>query len=91
MQIKAPENFRVNIVKKLNIIIKDEKISTNLEKGIYNWSIQQAKKDKIIRKWTNTYFVRLYICKLHNIILNLDKSSYVGNRTLLKKLKKAND
>ena len=52
MQIKAPENFRVNIVKKLNIIIKDKKISTNLEKGIYNWSIQQAKKDRIIRKWT---------------------------------------
>ena len=88
MQIKTPEKFRENVSEKLNIIIKNNKISKNLEKGIYNWSIQQAKKDKIIRKWTNSYFVRLYICKLHNIILNLNKNSYVGNKTLLKKLKK---
>jgi transcription elongation factor S-II len=88
MHIKNPEQFRENIKKKLDLIIKDKTISKNLEKGIFNWTIQEAKKDKIIRKWTNSYFVRLYISKLHNIMLNLKKDSYVRNKTLLKRLKK---
>ena len=88
MQIKEPEKFRQNIINKFTEIIKCDNISKNLERGIFNYSIQEAKKQKIIRKWNNCYFVRIYISKLHNILLNLQKSSYVKNSTLLKKLKK---
>ena len=85
MFVKEPEKFRKNIVNNLNTIIKNNNISQNLEKGIFNYSIQEAKKQKIIRKWNNSYFVRIYVSKLHNILLNLKKNSYVNNSTLLKK------
>ena len=88
MEIKDSKIFRKNIVERLNNLIKNKKISKNLEKGIFNWAIQKGRNDKIIRKWNNSYFVRLYICKVHNILLNLNKSSYVGNNLLLKRLKK---
>ena len=68
MQIKEPEKFRQNIIHKFTEIIKCDNISTNLERGIFNYSIQEAKKQKIIRKWINCYFVRIYISKLHNIL-----------------------
>ena len=84
MIIKEPEKFRNNIVNNLNTIIKNSNISQNLEKGIFNYSIQEAKKQKIIRKWNNSYFVRIYISKLHSLILNLKKNSYVKNSSLLK-------
>ena len=73
MFVKEPEKFRKNIVNNLNTIIKNNNISQNLEKGIFNYSIQEAKKQKIIRKWNNSYFVRIYVSKLHNILLNLKK------------------
>jgi hypothetical protein len=34
--------FRANIVEKLDSIIKNEKISINVEKGIYNYSIKNS-------------------------------------------------
>ena len=88
MKIINVEKFRQNIIKKLSEIIGSNNISKNLEKGIFNYSIQEAKKQKIIRKWDNSYFVRIYIAKLHSILLNLKKDSYVKNPTLLKRLKK---
>ena len=65
MLIKEPEKFRQNIINKFTEIIKCDNISKNLERGIFNYSIQEARKQKIIRKWNNCYFVRIYISKLH--------------------------
>jgi len=87
MIILEPVTFRKKIKNKLIEIIKDHEISENLERGIFNYSIQEAKKQKIIRKWDNSYFVRIYITKLHSILLNLRKNSYVKNNNLLKRLK----
>lgn len=88
MIIQNPEIFRANIVTKLNNLIKNKKITQNLEKGIYNYTIQEAKKKSIIRKWNNPTFVLIYVDKLKCIMFNLNKNSYVGNNTLLKRLKK---
>lgn len=48
-------------------------ISINIEKGIFNWSIQQASKNNIVKKWSNTFFVTLYIDRLRSIYINLKK------------------
>ena len=56
MYIENPTAFRSNIIKKLNIILNNEKNSLNLEKGIYNYSIKEAKQRKVVRKWTNNFF-----------------------------------
>ena len=52
MIIADPDNFRENIRTKLNKLIRKKNFSLNLEKGIYNWTIIEAKKRNIVRKWT---------------------------------------
>jgi hypothetical protein len=88
MQIENPTIFRKNITDKLNSIIKNKKISLNLEKGIFNYSIKTAKEKNVVRKWENKYFVTIYVDKFRSIIRNLDKKNTVGNKSLLKRLKK---
>ncbi len=75
-----PEKFRENVVSKLNSIINDKKISENLEKGIYNYTLSIAEYKNLIKKWNNDYFVLIYIQKLKTILSNL------SNKDILEKL-----
>ena len=49
--IENPEKFRANIRSKINDILHNQNISTNLEKGIYNWTLKEATNRKVIKKW----------------------------------------
>jgi DNA-directed RNA polymerase subunit M/transcription elongation factor TFIIS len=49
----------------------DKKIPINLEKGIYNYSIKEATNQKIIKKWSNKYFVQIYLNHFKSIYINL--------------------
>lgn len=69
--ITNSEDFRKNIRNKLTNIIEDPTTSTNLEIGIYNYSIKEANSKKIIKKWDNPYFTQLYLDKLRSIYINL--------------------
>ena len=84
--IKEPDIFRKNIVSKLDIVIKNDKISNNLEKGIYNYAIKTAEEKKILKKWENEHFVNLYLQKLKTIIFNL-KNEEVYNKLTNKEIK----
>tara|TARA_Y100000591_G_C21737437_1_gene647409 strand:+ start:421 stop:924 length:504 start_codon:yes stop_codon:yes gene_type:complete len=79
--VNDPEDFRQNIVNKLDNIIKDKNISENLEKGIYNYTIKECEEKKLIKKWSNSYFVVIYMQKLKIILINL------SNKDLYNKLK----
>jgi DNA-directed RNA polymerase subunit M/transcription elongation factor TFIIS len=70
-KISNPESFRKNVVTKMIPIIEDDKISINLEKGIFNYSIKESTNRKIIKKWENPYFVQIYIDHLRSIYINL--------------------
>jgi transcription elongation factor S-II len=70
-KIANPEQFRLNIRGKLNEIIENEKHSTNLEKGIFNYALKEASSRKVVKKWDNQYFVQIYIDRLRSIYLNL--------------------
>lgn len=85
--IKQPDVFRLNIVKKLNTLIRKKNISINLEKGIFNYAIKASKERNVIRKWDNPYFVILYLDKFKTIYNNLNKNSQVHNTNLMKRLK----
>ncbi len=78
--ITNSEEFRGNIVKKFENIIKNDSKSINLEKGIYNYAIKEANNRKIIKKWDNPYFVQIYLDRLKSIYINLK------NKDLLLKL-----
>jgi len=70
-KVEKPEEFRNNIRNKIQPILGDEIISTNLEKGVYNFAIKEANNRKIIKKWDNPYFVQLYLDRLRSIYINL--------------------
>jgi DNA-directed RNA polymerase subunit M/transcription elongation factor TFIIS len=70
-KIDNPDLFRSNIKQKLNEILEDEKNSNNMEKGIFNYSLKEADRHKIVKKWDNTHFVQIYIDRLRSIFANL--------------------
>ena len=72
MKITNPTSFRENVRAKLNKIIRRKKISLNLEKGIFNYTIQVAKQKNIVRKWDNDTFVLIYTDKFRSILFNLN-------------------
>lgn len=81
MIIENPTEFRTTLIKKFYVIIKNKKLSATLERAIYNWSIQQAKQKKIVRKWDNKPFVQLYLDRVHSIYLNINPKSYIKIKT----------
>lgn len=69
--INDSEEFRSNVVAKLKIILEDEIICSNLEKGIFNYSLEHADKLNVVKKWDNSYFVKIYLDRLRTIYTNL--------------------
>ena len=86
IKISNPEIFRENIKKKFEKILNNATHADNLEKGIYNKTIQDATKKLVVRKWENVYFIQLYIDKVRTIYINLQLPE-VLNQILDKKLK----
>lgn len=70
--ISNPDDFRNNITTKLNNILKQTKISVNMEKGIYNYAIKEATTRKVVKKWDNPHFVQIYIDRVRTIYFNLN-------------------
>ena len=87
MKIANADIFRTNVKKKLNKIIRRKKLSLNLEKGIFNYTIQTARLRNVVRKWDNKAFVMIYVDKFKSILLNLNAKSTIKNKELLKRLK----
>tara|TARA_B100000282_G_C31688517_1_gene470298 strand:+ start:611 stop:1120 length:510 start_codon:yes stop_codon:yes gene_type:complete len=86
-EITDPDNFRKNIINKLNGLIKKEKICINIEKGIYNYSIKEATIRTVVKKWENPYFVQLYVDRLRSVYLNLYRLDSLREQVISKKIK----
>ena len=86
MKINDPSIFRETIRKSFESFILNEKKRINLEKGIFNFIIRQAKEKRIVRKWDNINFVILYLNKYRAIFANLDTQSHVRNNLLAQKI-----
>ena len=48
-KIENPELFRSNIRKKIDEKLQNEKNSSNLEKGIFNYTLKEAEQRKIVK------------------------------------------
>tara|TARA_R110002012_G_scaffold14684_2_gene60070 strand:+ start:570 stop:1085 length:516 start_codon:yes stop_codon:yes gene_type:complete len=74
MEIKAVEDsslFRNKVKKHIRKTVRNALLAINVEKGIYNYTIQTSERDKIMKKWENPYFVLIYVNKLKTILFNL--------------------
>ena len=84
--IAYPDQFRAEVRKRIVAVLQspvqvsgssssgdEETIAINIERGIFNWSVQHASKHNIVKKWSNPFFVTLYIDHLRSVYINLKK------------------
>ena len=86
--ILDPESFRHKMRNKISIKYKLlEKDSINLEKSIFNWSINEAYQKKILKKWDNHRFVNIYLTRFKSIYFNLspDIMNQISEKQILSK------
>jgi len=84
--INDPKEFREKLRKKIYSFVKNKNKSINLEKAIFNFTIKEAKKRKIVRKWSNKNFVQIYVNRFRSVYSNINPNSKICNKILLKKL-----
>lgn len=81
-KVSEPETFRNNIRKSIENYCHNEKKSKYLEIGIYNYTINEAKNRKIVKKWDNPYFTQIYTDRVKTILKNLKISDKLLNTLL---------
>jgi len=59
----------------------------DLERGIFNFSLEEGKRRQVHCVWENPEFQALYDIAARRSISNLDTSSYIGNACLLERLR----
>ena len=65
-------------------LTQEERI--DLERGIFNASLQEAKQKGVRKHWDNPDFMDIYKMISRRVITNLDPKSYIKNTTLIKRL-----
>ena len=87
MEISNPEQFRENMRQKLSIFFEKSSYRENLEKGIYNWTLKEAKNRKVLKQWNNIYFNVIYIDHFRSTYINLKKNPILIEMVNAKKIK----
>lgn len=72
--IPNSEHFRDKIRDKIETKLGSKNSSINLEIGIYNYAIKEADRRKIVKKWDNKAFVRIYLDHIKSILINLNEN-----------------
>jgi transcription elongation factor S-II len=84
-KVSEPETFRKNIINSINNYCGDYNKCKYLEIGIYNYTINEAKNRKIVKKWDNPYFTQIYTDRVKTIVKNLKVSEKLLNILLTSK------
>lgn len=65
-----------------------EQLAAQVERGIFNWSVEYARTHGMVRNWVSGKFCSLYLSKLRSMAANLaGDASYVGNTRLVTRLR----
>ena len=64
----------------------DQDQRADLERGIYNASLQDATQKGVRKHWGNPDFMEIYKIVARRAIANLDPDAYIGNGRLIKRL-----
>jgi transcription elongation factor S-II len=87
-KITNPTKTRSALVEKLcEFVGHDDLIAVNMEKGIYNYSISEAERKHLVKKWENIHFVNIYLTRFRTICHNLKHSPYLIENIKKKKWK----
>ena len=77
--VENDELFRNKITRHINTILNDNKKATNLEKGIYNYTIIYCTQHNILKQWQDKNFVLIYLQKLKAVIYNLKNENILND------------
>ena len=87
--IPNPPEFRQNVGKQLLKICPalSQLAAENMERSIYNYSLQEAGERNIVKKWDNPFFVQMYVDRLRAFYINLKESPELQQRLLSREIK----
>lgn len=77
-------DYRIDILEKFKLLLKDEKLAKDIENNIYNYIVKYINT----KNYNEGLFKLYYISKSRQIYHNLDKTSYVKNIKLSKLIEK---
>jgi hypothetical protein len=75
--VEDPVYFRETIIKCFYNIVKNNVKARNIEKSIYNKSIDESNEKTIIKKWDNYLFVQLYLNRFKFVYFILNNEEIV--------------
>ena len=77
MKVENPETIRENVCNtfKERFNIEDTSLAKNIEISIFNYTLKEATRKKIVKKWENKYFVQLYVNRLRTLITNMENNT----------------
>jgi DNA-directed RNA polymerase subunit M/transcription elongation factor TFIIS len=82
------ERINALIEKRMDQLLDpDQRI--DLERGIYNAAVSDARKKGVRRHWENPEFADIYKMIARRTMVNLDPEGYVGNSRLIERLQMA--
>lgn len=87
--VENPLQFRSKLAKEINILLnidEDNNMGKNIEKCIYNYALDEASKNNIIKKWDNKFFRIIYMTRLKSISINLRKNASFRELVIGKKI-----
>ena len=77
--------YRQNIIGLFTKVLNND-IAIKLEESLFNYICDKSLQRKIIRKWDNQFFRKMYFNKARSLYTNLDKNSYVKNTYLINQI-----
>ena len=89
----APQTKLHETRKKIQDIIQSrckfmsESDQADLERGIYNFTVEDSKRRIVHSVWENPEFTQLYLINARRTIANLDPTSYINNARLLERFR----
>lgn len=83
-ELVEPRKQIINIFEDL---LKDSKMAKTIEESIFKSVFDLAKERRVLKKWDNPIFKKMYINKARSLYTNLKSDSYVKNVKLSQRIK----
>lgn len=87
-EVKQLVEPREKMIEIFNDLLKDKKLSQRIEESIFKNVFEVARERRVLKKWDNPIFKKMYVNKARSIYTNLKEDSYVKNVKLAQKIRK---
>ena len=87
-EVKQLVEPRQKMIEIFTEMLKDKKLSQRIEESIFKNVFELARDRRVLRKWDNPIFKKMYVNKARSIYTNLKEDSYVKNIKLAQNIRK---